>query len=376
MTRVSVLLSARDPGAAAQVREIAPVLRADRRLEVVVVASDPAYELLVAAGEEPRKFTASASPAAAADTATLVGEAHDVLDDVDPDVVVTGISSLGVGVDEALLACAGTRPTFALQDYPGDVNALGHAYAATYFVRDEPAAALTVRRFSVRAVAVGSLRHAGYSRLDVRRLREDTRRAAKVDDGRPVIGFFGQPPAIPGQETAFGHLVDALRGRMPRPFVIHFEHPKSLDRRDAHVAMLRSAGLTVHDATGATAVEPWLAACDVVATCFSHCTMDYAFLTAWSAEPLGAVLFLMTTPEITRFLHTQGGLAVPDGAERGLGRIVRTPTDVVSALDEVLAESTRRQYHLACRQLPKDVAFRTIVDAVVEGGLRRRAAIR
>jgi hypothetical protein len=209
---VRVLLSARDPGGAAQVRAVAPALRADPRAAVSVAASGPAFDILEAAGQTPERFVlpdGSVHLAAGDDPAPLLGMAQALLDRADPDALVVGISSLGVGVDEALLARAGGRPTFALQDYPGDANAIAGAYAGRYFVRDEAAARLTRARFGAEAVAVGSLRHQAYARLDVPALRASTRAQVGAGD-HPVVGFFGQPPDIPGHEAAFAHLAEAL----------------------------------------------------------------------------------------------------------------------------------------------------------------------
>lgn len=375
MTPVRVLLSARDPGSAAQVRAVTPALRA-AGFDVVVVASPPAFEMLAAAGERPRRFALPDGRShlpADANPATLLAEGDRLLATIDPDVIVTGISSLGVGIDEALLACAASRPTFALQDYPGDANAIGRAYASTYFVRDEPAAALTAGRFGVHAVPVGSIRHAAYARLDVTKLREESRQAAGAEATCAVVGFFGQPPEIPGHETAFTDLVTALARRKPEPLVILVEHPKALDQRRAHRAALATAGLRVHDASGAAAVEPWLAACDVVATCYSHCTIDHAFLNAVSAEPLGTALFVMTAPETWRFLREHGGLDTPDGVERGLGRVARTADDLGPLLDELLSDTARRAYHAVCRHLPTRAAFDIVTGLLVEAGRQRRA---
>ena len=121
-------------------------------------------------------------------------------------------------------------------------------------------------------------------------------------------------------------------------------------------------------------MEPWLAASDVVATCFSHCTMDHAFLSAQSPEPLGAALFLLTTLEARTFMREYTGLTVPDGVERGLGRVAESPERVRPLLRELLSPEGRRAYHAASRALPRDVALDRIVAAVAEAGLSRAAA--
>lgn len=369
-----VLVSARDPGSAAHLQHVIPALAADTRLCVTGTASGAAQAMLATTGIDLLPFALpdrSAVVPAGGDTTALLAAADALLARVQPDTILVGISSLGVGVDEALLARAGGRPTFALQDYPGDANAIDACYAALYFVRDEAAAALTRRRFGVATLPIGSPRHAAYARLDVAELRRRTRGRAGAAEGQPVLGFFGQPPEIPGHEAAFEHLVEALAGRQPAPLVVLREHPKAPETRTRHLAVLRAAGLPTHDATGIDAVEPWLAACDLVTTSFSQCTMDYAFLSAWSAAPLGAVLFVMTTPEIRRFLREYAGVDAPDGVAAGLGEVARTAADVRPLLDALLTPAAARAYHAAAARLPRRADVAAIVNRVV---LAARAA--
>ena len=373
MRRVRLLLSARDAGAVAQVAALAAALRDDPRLETTLVASPPAFDLLAAAGELPVRFAlpdGSTHVQAGGDPAPLLEAAQRMLATLDPDVVVTGISSLGVGIDEALLARAGGRPTFALQDFPGDANAIDGGLAERYFVRDEAAARLTRERWGVEATPVGSLRHACYAALDVPALRASVRQRLGAPRGRSVVGFFGQPAEIPGDEAAFRDLVGALTERPAKPLCVLREHPKSLGRREAHLAALRSAGVEIFDASEMSAAEPWLVACDLVTTCFSHCSMDYAFLSSLSPDPLGAVLFLMTTPESRAFLSEYAGLAVPDGVEQGLGLVARDPAEVLPLMDALLTPGGRREYHEASLLLPRGADIQVIVDSVLEAGHR------
>jgi hypothetical protein len=377
--RPRVLLSARDPGGAAQVRAVLPALRADGRLDVHLAASGPAWDMLSAAGEGPIRFAlpdGSTHVPPNGDPAPLLRAADALLARVDPDALVVGISSLGVGLDEALLHRGADRPTFALQDYPGDANAIEGAFARVYFVRDEAAARLTRARFPVTAIPVGSLRHEAYAALDVPALRAATRARIGAAPGTPVVGFFGQPADIPGHEAAFHHLVAALASRPVKPLVILREHPKSTGHRRSHLAALERAGVAIHDASDEAAAEPWLAACDVVVTCFSHCTMDYAFLAARSPEPLGSAVFLLTTPEVQGFIRDYAGIEQPDGVALGLGRVARAPAEVPAALDAALTAGERRAFHEASRRLPRQARLDRVVAEVARAAAARAARAR
>jgi hypothetical protein len=358
-------------------RAVLPALRASHRFTLRLVASEPALDILDAAGESPIAFAlpdGSSHVAEGADPAPLLAAAAGLLRSIDPDVLLVGVSSLGLGVDEALLACAGDRPTFAFQDYPGDASALGAAYAGLYFVRDEAAARLTHARFGVATHPVGSLRHAGYRELDVPGLRAATRARLRVRDGRPVVGFFAQPAAIPGQAAAFEHLVAALTAVAPRALVVLREHPKSMEQARHHLSALRGAGLEAHDASLADSAEPWLAACDVVTTCFSHTSMDYAFLSAQCERPLGVVLFLLSSPETRDFMRGASVLA-PDGMEAGLGLSAGSAPEVTALLAAALGEDARRAYHAASLRLPARAKIEAIVRMVAEAAEARQQRV-
>lgn len=372
---VRVLFSARDPGSAAQARALLPALRAEPGITVTVAASGPAFELLESVGTQPIRFSlpdGSVDVPAGADPTGLLEAADALLAQVDPDVVVVGVSSLGVGLDEALLARAGSRPTFGLQDYPGDANAIGGTLADTYFVRDEDAARLTRQRFGVAAVPVGSLKHAPYAELDVPRVRAEARERIGASASQPVLGFFAQPPAIPGHEAAFGHLVAALRQLSVKPLALVREHPKFRGEREQRTRALLAAGVTVFDATDGSAPEPWLAACDVLTTCFSHSSMDYAFLSAWSPEPIGSVLFLLTAEETRHFMRESVGMPLPDGVTAGIGRVAERPEEVGPLLARAFGEVERAAYHEACQRLPREARPQVIVEAVLTAGCSRR----
>jgi hypothetical protein len=156
---------------------------------------------------------------------------------------------------------------------------------------------------------------------------------------------FGQPAEIPGQEQGFRDLVGALARRSPAVLVILREHPKSPELRTAHRAALEAAGLDAVDATGLDPIEPWLAACDLVTTCFSHCAMDYAVLDAASGAEFatlrghaGSVLSVAFSPD---------GRRVASGS---WGEVVRDGDDVSRLLGRAAEAEARRRYHDASRR--------------------------
>src|SRR6266567_2209598 len=115
-----------------------------------------------------------------------------------------------------------------------------------------PSASVSTRPCSLKR-AVGRLSASRTIRampmLSATRLRAATRDRIGVGSDQPVLGFFGQPPDIPGHETAFEHLVSALTRKPLTPLVLLREHPKSPpDLRARHTSALERAGANVHDA--------------------------------------------------------------------------------------------------------------------------------
>src|SRR5205814_87240 len=111
-----------------------------------------------------------------------------------PDAIMVGLSGPDKGQDEALVAQAGTLPTYAVQDFWGDVNPGFGVLPGTYFVLDEVAAQLTRRRVSTsRIVVTGSARHAAMARYDPASLRERFRSPIRPAPTDSIAVFFGQP---------------------------------------------------------------------------------------------------------------------------------------------------------------------------------------
>ena len=222
-----ILFSARDPGGSGQVIALLNVFRADERFEVYLAASGAALKMLKRAGEYPLELKGEVDIVQKGQYPTgLLESAKDLLHDVQPDAVIVSLSSFGTGIDEALLATARV-PTFALQDFWGDVNLGLGVPAGTYFVIDDYAVEISEKRWGVSAVPVGSPKHFQYAALDIPKMRIEARKklGIKEEDDR-VIGFFGQTPDIPGHETAFEDLLRAIEKLVPQTHFILREHPK------------------------------------------------------------------------------------------------------------------------------------------------------
>jgi hypothetical protein len=361
-----VLCSARDPGGASHLLALVEAFQASERFAVALAASGAAYEHLRQRGLSPQQFQLPDGRdhlEIGEDPGPLLDAARRVLEDVKPEAVLVSLSSFGVGIDEALLATARV-PTFAMQDFWGDVNLGLGTPAELYFVLDEEAAQLTRARWSVRAMAVGSPKHARYARLDIPAMRQATRGDRGIRAEEPLVGFFAQSPDMPGHDATFEEFVNAATRLQPRPTLLVRGHPKFPASRHGMVAVAEQAGLRVLDVTGEDDLESWLAACDVVATPFSACGLDHAYLSAYSPAPIGCVLYLLCNDPIRRCLRELSGLDRLPLVARGIGLLADEPDAVLPFLRDARKPESREAYFRASKSLPKTHAAGRVLETV------------
>lgn len=366
-----ILASARDVGAAGHVLAVAQHAQ-ERGHDVRVVAAPPALAVLQEAGLAVRPFLTppvlQPSPAAAA---ALLQAARDVLVDAQPDALVVGLShSAEAGLDEALLACAGSTPTYALQDFWGDVNDTLGCPAQTYFVVDEQAAQLTRSRHGAHAVVVGSPKHARYAELDVPALAARGRALLGLAADRRVVGYFGQPLlAFAGYGRTVEAVAAAFLRTTPDAALLYRPHPREDAASAARTcALFRSAGVEAL-LTPEGVVETWLASCDVVLAPFSTCCYDALYLNRLAPGPQSASVYLLFDPEVRRYSRWVNGMDVLPPVQEGMALAV---TDAAQ-LDDVLRQAVDPQVRLRLWQrvqecLPDSRRSAALVVDAVESG--------
>jgi len=363
-----ILFACRDPGEAGHILALLKAFRENSRFTVELVASGVAFNMLRDCGESPRLFPLEIQLdylEPAGDFTELITEARTLLEEVKPDAVFVSVSSLGVGVDEALLAACQV-PSFAIQDFWGDINLGIGTPADVYFVLDEFAAQVSHSRWGVKTIPVGSPKHTRYQSLDVDLLRQETRSNLGVLAGRPVIGFFGQSSRIPGHEKAFSDLATAVSNMENRPLFLLRDHGKFPDDRHAHMKLLNGIGVAAVDVTNESTAETWLAACDVVVTCFSTCALDHAYLSAYAREPVGTVIYALCNPEILAFVSEMFGFPIFPTVEQGLGKVANDPASIAPLLEASLMQQERSAYHAASKRLSIRASLAYIMDIVME----------
>jgi hypothetical protein len=342
----TILISARDAGAA---KSILPILRHgfhDPDFRCEVIAQGPAVDIFSSAGVSFTRFTSGTTSSRSSSTAVKMREeAREYLREIQPDAVITGQSAPDLGVDEALLAESTTPWTFTVQDVDGLVVPGFGALAPYFFVSKPSAAALTRKRADVQTVVVGSLRHASYGELNPRQLREEGRRL--VPGGGDLVGFYGQPAwHLPGYRRTLERFAESL-STLPSPFTLLYRpHPKESDDDRARThSILSDCGVPVL-ADPSPSVEMSLCAVDLVVVCYSSCGIDQVHLQRRSDRPLNVSMFLMFDENIRSNYLIECGVEAPpeigQGLTRGLVQNLSSPRELTDALIQALVPAVRQ----------------------------------
>lgn len=294
-----LLISARDPGAASHMISIAHAALAEGDIHLTLCAGTPALVQMRGAGLTP----------IAADTSgdACLALAHELIARYRPDVILVGLSGPEAGIDEALLAAAGTIPTLAYQDFWGDLNAGFGCLADHYLVRDALAAELTEARAQVATTIVGSPFHAQLDARQLQRARRRLRRQLRAAPHDLLVGLCGQPLwRYPGYRLTLRRFVRTLRRKRPHARLLVRPHP-----RDSHSDRLRLRRLCGHRARllSKGAGNDFLAACDLIVSAFSNCNLDKVEIDARLGGRRPRPLYLMYQPELRRLYRHWTGLA-------------------------------------------------------------------
>lgn len=360
MRPVRLLLSARDPGAAAHIREVALAASARADIVPVIAASGAAYPILVAAGLAPIEVPVQVGDA-------WLQRAAEVIAQWDPQAILVGASGPDCGLDEALVACAGGRPSYLLQEFWGDLNPGWNRTADTVFVVDEDAALATARRTKARLVVVGNGKYTAYDALDPVALKRDARARLGIVPGRLVVGYYGQGGLDwPGYGAMVARLAEAIAEAIPDALVVLRPHPKESEAvRRASQATFAACGLN-SVADPAPTIEESLCACDVVCTSFSTCAVDFYYLSRRAPHPLGSVVQLLYQEDWMEAYRRYTGL--PDVPLAGLGLPVGDASQLASVLERAARPDIREKLWQGVRTKlpPPSQAARVILDTIVD----------
>lgn len=344
--KIRLLASANDPGAAFQLVEVLKHAQEIGRMEICVVAGDATRSIFEKAGFRVKQaYAPRVEHQTSKGILESVGEANAIIAEFLPDAILVGLSGPDRGIDEGLVACAGDRPTYAVQDFWGDVNPGFGSLPATYFVLDEFAAGITRQRApGSRVIITGSARHAALQGLDPLMLRKQYRDSLAVPDTKPCAVFFGQPLwMLPGYERTLTRLAEALARDDKNMVLCYRPHPKETTS-DCTRALncLRRPELNAR-LDGSARVEASLCGADLMLSCYSSCALDLSYISRLSMFPLGVMVFTMLEEDVRQFYCATTSLQSMPLVGQGLASIVEAQGDTEEILRDAWSEQGRIQ---------------------------------
>ena len=233
--------------------------------------------------------------------------AESLLDREQPDLILTGLSGPEAGMDEALLVVA-TVPTFAIQDFWGDVNATLGRPAGTYFVGDEFARRMTIERGAARAIVTGQPEYELSVPVNPEACARKIRRHLTLDATEPLVAFMGQPLwDFSGYAETVEMFIAACTEIATIRRIVYRPHPKETE--DAFGTVTHFAerhGIRLDLDRGDSPTE-LTAAADILTTAFSMSGQDKIMTNLMADVPRGAVIFMMH-PELRQVFQGLTGL--------------------------------------------------------------------
>ena len=364
-SRPRLLISASDQAAADAIR---PIVHAARRhgIEHRVVAGEPAHGRLRKASIEADLFEhCRIADPQTREARNLVSAASRLIAKYQPDAVLVGLSGPDAGLDEALLMAAdGQLPTYAVQDFWGDVNTVMPARPGVFFVVDDYAAELTGRRVRSDIHVVGALRYVDYGEFAPDQMRTRARSQLGLANGRMLIGIFTQALwHIDGYGAQWKTLIALLAGIDCPPTALVRRHPRDTEEQALTIRnMLGSAGIASVDASGLT-IEQAICACDVVCSAFSSVATDLCYLQRYAQRPLGTPLLLLFASDLRRHFEGQCGFATHPFVNAGLMLEAAAGNELRDCLARAVDPAVRDQIWRRCRDLPEPA---TAAERVIE----------
>ena len=375
----TVLFSARDPGAARAILPIIAEAKARAAFEIAIVAQGPAIGILAEADQPIISIhDAPVSHPEAPERAEIIQAARRVLLEARPELVITGLSGPGLGIDEALWVAARDCPVWCVQDLDGLVLPGFGITPELYLVSSPEAAALTQTRTTSDVVAVGSLKHSSYARLDPSHDR--SRAQAELNlGGRRLVVYFGQPAwHLQGYSRTVRDLGRTL-AKIAAPLVVHYRpHPKETDSERRLTMDFLSGPTWQTRLDRLPTAETALAAADLACVAYSSCGIDHAFLLRQAKMPLGCAVFLMHQADIAETFLRECGQTYPWHAERGIAQLVTAHNADAEGRAVILAQALTESARLECwtraRQYlpPSDKAPANAVERIGDLLERRR----
>lgn len=350
-----LLISARDPGAAAHLGQVARTALADPGWQVTVLVAPPADAVM-------RRLHVSHQ--VIRDRGDKLTEtATRLLAEIKPDVLLAGLSGPDSGLDEALLQAAGTLPCYLFQDYWGDLNPATPTDVSILCL-DAEGVRQTEQRFGRKASAVGSPAHDTWPNPRLARAR--LRRHHRLGKRTTVTGLCEQPLwQVPGYGLALRQALRCLhKGKLLlRP------HPRDDWKDRLRLRRLARGNRVPATWSAKTALPDFIAGCDLILSAYSSCAMDATHCNRLPGHTGTIAVNLLCTPPLYRHYRQTTGFERTPLAAQGLAVDITQASRLCLLLARALQPVARHLAHTRTRAaLPPGNAagrlLRTLRDAL------------
>lgn len=273
------------------------------------------------------------------------------------DSIVVGLSGMGMGLDEALVSLADC-PTYALQDYWGDINQGFGKTADVFLVLDELAANLTRQRgmSPERCHVVGSIKHADLNNtiIDLEKEIIISRKRLDLSEYDRVLLICGQP--LWSYESYRDSLIMLIKSasRIPHLRIVYKPHPLEID---ADIFSFAGHLKDVNDSftiDGHTSLYTALAISDLNCSMFSSCGWDQIMLIRHLDRPLGTVAHLLADPGMRKVLFSMTGLETVPTCCTGLAREIGDYNNLEQVLIYLLRPEQKAEQFSKIKNQVKD----------------------
>lgn len=378
MKNKRVLFTARDVGAAQQIKPIALFFKR-KGYRVSVVADGPAYGILkddvLGTVNFSGRYGAMGLVANRRDdcTGALLKSAGLMLKMVKPDIVFCGLSTIGMGIDEATLWWAAGRrkaiPSCQFLDTWGTFNHFEDGYPDIYLAMDRYAEYLAFKGAMAPIRVVGSPKHYIYADKPIEKWRRVVRAAMNIGKNDKLIGYFGQCHEVPGHRHNFTVLIDALKHSIktgPAKLKLLFRpHPAYSSQSTPYIKYLRREGINYLVSPEGLSIEMILAACDIAVTSYSTIALDHAHLSCHSPIPIGATLYLLCGEDLKKHLMKNFGYWKLPPLKAGIGYCAEKDEEVFDLVKRILYDKElERAYRSAAKSLHTEDPFGKIENIV------------
>jgi len=374
----NIIFTSRDPGAANQLLPIIKKIQKDNFFNVYVVASDIALDIFTDAGIQCIPFNGKVEgkydhfdykiDKNDLYTQGLIDKALDIFRKLKPDILFTGLSSVGFGIDEIMLYISKNEniSTYTFIDFWGGYNSIENTVAQNIFVLDDYAKQLSTKRSYKNIYIAGSPKHQRNDRIDFMKERQKNRNLFNAKEDTIVLTFFAQTLLIKSYYLNYLSVLNVLSSirNLDIKFIIK-SHPKEFHDIEKLTKCAERHNLQPIVIKDKIDNKKLLLSSDIIMTCTSSIGMDHAYLSSYSNVTIGCVLYLRIGDEIQNYMIENFGFDVHPLVKSGIGYIAKDESDIQYYIENIkLNNDIIDNYFMRSKKLQTKKAIERIVRII------------